>query len=125
LVESNGESEEATVNPPVQDDIPIFIKGIDAQSDGQVLVIFKENVLANHRPRQRRITEVLEEFGYLVRFGENIGETPFRSLLVKKPGIKVSELAILEILEQPKYKTEFEIAEPVRHRHVILAQPVL
>jgi hypothetical protein len=125
LIESKKESQESTVNPPVQNDILIFINGIGAQSDEQVLVVFKENVLVNHRPRQRRITEVLEKFGYLVRSGENIGETPFRSLLVTKPGLKVSVLAILEILQQPVHKVEFEIAEPVRHRIEILAQAAL
>jgi hypothetical protein len=88
------------MQPTTQDATTVRVNGIEDAPDGEVRIIFKENLLFKARcPNERYLSGLLRGSGYGVVTGDPVGATAFRTLLVSKPGGRPLKADILALLK--------------------------
>jgi hypothetical protein len=70
-------------------------------------------------PMSLTVVEWAATANQLVICVEQVGETAFRKLFVSKPGDRLLDREILQILQDPEHEHEFEICDAILERQAI------
>jgi len=76
----------------------IYINGVDLGPAGDVRLSYKEEYLVSGEPKARYLRNLLEARGFKVEPGDQIENTPFRSLVVSKENTCLTRDEVVAVL---------------------------